>query len=287
VNPVINAIKQKAAASPKAVALQGSQACVSFSSLLDEVSNLQAGFRKRGMNRIGLLMENGPAWAIVDLAALTNQSVMVPLPAFFTDDQLLHVITSSALDTIITDKPARLSQLLPGAKLRPRPRIAGQNIWQLSLPRTKETPLPEGTAKITFTSGTTGTPKGVCLTEDSINAVALSLADITSVCESDKHLTLLPLPVLLENIAGLYVSLLRGVPCSLPSLAELGMAGSQATDIHKMFTAITEQQATSIIVIPHMLQALIGAGNQGVVFPDLRFVAVGGASVSPALLEQH
>jgi long-subunit acyl-CoA synthetase (AMP-forming) len=286
VNPVISAIEQKAAMSPTAVALQGPQASVSFASLLDEIINLQTDFRKKGLNRIGLLMENSPAWAIVDLAALNNQSVMVPLPDFFTDKQLLHVIASAALDTIITDNPGRLTPLLAKAKLRPRPRIAGQNIWQLSLPNTKEKPLPEGTVKITFTSGTTGTPKGVCLTEEAINAVALSLANIATVCDHDKHLTLLPLPVLLENIAGLYVSMLRGVPCSLPSLVDLGMAGSQAADLQKMFTAIVEQQVTSIIMIPHMLQALLGAVNHGLEFPELRFIAVGGASVSPALLKQ-
>ncbi|MGD8642307.1 MAG: AMP-binding protein, partial [Gammaproteobacteria bacterium] len=133
---------------------------------------------------------------------------------------------------------------------------------------------------------TTGAPKGVCLTENVLCGVARSLSELTTVQDNDKHVALLPMAVLLENIAGLYVSLLRGVPCSLPSLGDLGMDGSRMSDLSKMFAVIKEQEATSIILIPQMLQALIFAVSNGLELNSLRFAAVGGASVSPVLLEQ-
>ena len=285
-NKIIKAIEQYAKATPTAIAIQGRGVSISYAALVNEIADAQVCLNNQGKSRVGLLMDNGPAWAVIDLAAIRNKTVLVPLPSFFSDQQLLHVISSASLDCIITDNPGRLTAILPQAKLRPRPRIAGQNIWQLVLPDTTKTALPDGTVKITFTSGTTGMPKGVCLTENVINSVAMSLSKLIEVCDNDKHLALLPMAVLLENIAGLYVALLRGVPCSLPSLYELGMEGSRTTDLMKMFTVIKDQQATSIIMIPQMLQALLAAVQQGVRLPDLKFIAVGGASVSPVLLKQ-
>ncbi|WP_455205609.1 AMP-binding protein [Kaarinaea lacus] len=285
-NPILQAIDHYAMTAPGATALEATHTRISYASLMQEIASTQACFEKNGLSRVGLLMDNGPAWAIIDLAALRSQIVLVPLAAFFSDQQLLHIFTSAGLDTIITDNPVRLTNLLPQAKVRPRARIAGQNIWHVSLPPANKASLPDGTVKITFTSGTTGTPKGVCLSERSVCSVALSLANITDVAENDKHLSLLPLAVLLENIAGLYVALIRGVPCRLPSLLQLGTEGSRTVDYAKLFTTVKEQNATSIILIPQMLQALLTTVEQGLELPDLRFAAVGGASVSPSLLEQ-
>ena len=285
-NPVLHAIDKYATLTPDAMALQGYKTSISYAALAREITATQTGFLKNGMSRIGLLLENGPAWAIIDLATLSNKSVLVPLASFFSDQQLLHIISSASLDTIITDDPGRLMNLLPQARVRPRARIAGHNIWHLSLPATPKTGLPNGTVKITFTSGTTGTPKGVCLDETSISSVALSLSQIMEVTKEDKHMALLPLSVLLENIAGLYVALLRGVPCFLPSLPELGCEGSRTTDFIRLFTTVKQQHATSIILIPEMLQALLAIVEQGLELTDLRFIAVGGASVSPALLKK-
>ena len=289
-NPILKAVEHFAKTTPGAIALEGHSTRISYSCLSQEIDSASTCLKKYGLTQIGLLMDNGPAWAVIDLAALYNQSVLVPLASFFSDQQLLHVIKSASLDTIITDNPGRLMNLLPNARLLPRARIAGQNIWHVSLPvadkSSRPASLPKDTIKITFTSGTTGAPKGVCLTENTISNVALSLSRITEVNDCDKHLSILPMSVLLENIAGLYVALLRGVPCSLPSLEQLGSEGSSSVDFLKLFTVVKEQRATSIILIPEILQALLATVEQGLELPDLRFAAVGGASVSPTLLEK-
>ena len=285
-NTVLRSIESKALAAPDTIALLGRGMQVSYASLVREIRKTSAEFRNHDMSRIGLLMDNGPAWAIIDLAALNNRQLLVPLASFFSDEQLQHVIESASLETIITDNPGRISSLLPGAKVRPRARIAGQNIWYVSVTHRSKSYIPEGTVKITFTSGTTGSPKGVCLSAASINSVASSLSAITNIDRNDKHLSLLPLSILLENIAGLYVSLIRGVPCSLPSLTELGYEGSSKINFVKLFSTAKLQSASSTILIPEMLRALLEIMDGGLTLPDLRFVAVGGASISPRLLEK-
>nr|MDC2856527.1 AMP-binding protein [Ningiella sp. W23] len=82
-----------------------------------------------------------------------------------------------------------------------------------------------GTQKITFTSGSTGEPKGVCLSTQSQMQVAQSLCEQINISKPT-HLCLLPLPVLLENIAGIYAPLLSGGCVHLMPLNELGFVGS-------------------------------------------------------------
>ncbi|WP_455220113.1 AMP-binding protein, partial [Kaarinaea lacus] len=218
-NPILQAIDHHAKTTPDAIALQGQDMDISYASLFEEIAAVQEFVQSNGSMRIGLLMDNGPAWAVIDLAVLKchsadhadDRKVLVPLASFFSDQQLLHIISSASLDTIITDNPGRLIRLLPQAKARPKARIAGQNVWQVSIPQINRTVLPNDTVKITFTSGTTGAPKGVCLSAKAISSVALSLSKIVEVVKHDKHMALLPMSILLENIAGLYVALLRGV----------------------------------------------------------------------------
>lgn len=69
--------------------------------------------------------------------------------------------------------------------------------------------MPHGTAKVTFTSGTTGQPKGVCLSAGGMAAVARGLGEATAALGITRHLSALPFAVLLENVAGLMVPLQR------------------------------------------------------------------------------
>ena len=82
-------------------------------------------------------------------------------------------------------------------------------------------PLPPNTAKITFTSGTTGTPKGVCLDEGHQWRVAESIAGALRDVPIERHLCLLPLSLLLENVAGIYAPLVRGGTACVPPVAAM------------------------------------------------------------------
>lgn len=83
---------------------------------------------------------------------------------------------------------------------------------------------PQGTAKITFTSGTTGTPKGVCLHADLLEKVALSLVQVIGPDFIGAHACTLPLAILLENSAGVYAGLIAGCTIQLCSLSTFGHA---------------------------------------------------------------
>jgi long-subunit acyl-CoA synthetase (AMP-forming) len=146
--------------------------------------------------------------------------------------------------------------------------------------------VPRGTGKVTYTSGSTSRPKGVCLSGATLEETARAVADATAALSIERHLCLLPLATLLENVAGLYAPLLRGATCLLPSCRATGMDYS-GLDPARLLGVVARLQPHSLILVPELLQVLVLAAERGWRVPgSLRFVAVGGARVSPSLLER-
>jgi long-chain acyl-CoA synthetase len=223
----------------------------------------------------GLMADNGVDWVVADLAAERAGVVLVPLPAFFTAAQLEHAVAASGMDGVLG---ARLAGFEAAGE------IEGLR-WSRRPGKTPE--LPRGTSKLTFTSGTTGAPKGVALRSAQQWAVARSIAGVARDLALRRHLCLLPLSVLLENVAGVYAALAAEMQFCVPSLAEVGMRGSSSFDADACLAAIEHWQAESVILLPQMLAALASAVERGAVAPrSLKFAAVGGARVSPALIQR-
>jgi long-chain acyl-CoA synthetase len=230
---------------------------------------------------IGVLADNSPAWVMADLAIQEAGKVHLPLPAFFTAEQLTNALAQSGADTVLTDQPERIGALDLGFA------ITGH--WQgLTWMRrvVDAVALPAGTAKISFTSGSTGTPKGVCLSADGLLDTAQAVVDRLADLPLGHHLAVLPLALLLENVAGVYAPLLRGLPVHLPPLASLGWRGMAGFDPAAFAAAVGEDGPGSLILVPELLKAWISfLGHFSRRPPEsLHFVAVGGARVAPELL---
>jgi len=252
------------------------------SSLRQEVEHLAQRLQRHQTRVLALLADNGAAWVCADLAALHAGIVQLPLPGFFSDDQLRHALQSSAADVLLTDQAARIKGLDLGFV------EVGQ--WHgLTLLQRVITPtsLPPGTAKISYTSGSSGQPKGVCLSAagllDTAKAVCAALADVPIT----RHLSVLPLALLLENVAGVYAPLLRGAEVVLPKLADLGWRGMGGFDPLQLMRQIEAVQPSSLILVPELLKAwtlALQRSNQRAP-ASIQFVAVGGARCDPGLIQ--
>jgi long-subunit acyl-CoA synthetase (AMP-forming) len=237
-------------------------------------------------SRAGLLLDNGRHWAVADLGLAHRGALCVPMPGFFSDDQLGHLIGDVDLDLIVTDDPGRVRALVGGQEPS-RILVEGREVWLFRRRPAGSCAVPAGTAKVTYTSGTTGQPKGVCLTAEAIERTAVTLCEAVGADLSDRSLSLLPLATLLENIGGLYSPLYAGARAQVPSLATCGLDGSSGLRAEVLFAALARHAPTTLILVPQLLKALVGGIAAGLPRPaSLRFVAVGGAPVSSALLAQ-
>lgn len=250
---------------------------LSYAELRHELAARASQLQQLGVQRVALALDNGLDWALWDLALLRAGMVCVPLPGFFSPAQQEHVLNHAGIDCLI-GASSPLSE-----RCGFQPGEPGLHLRQLDT----VSPVPDGTLKITYTSGTTGQPKGVCLDAEAQLAVAESLWQASLPCEVRQHLCVLPLATLLENIAGLYAPLLAGARVELRPLAEIGFSGAAGFDLPRLLATLNQTQPHSLILLPQLLLALVSAAEQGVPLPtSLRFIAVGGGRVAPQLLER-
>jgi len=287
---VLTAIARHARKNPGKVALEGAYTSLTYADLECQINRLANDLSEREPDAIGLLMDNTPAWIVVDLAAMKTWIPVVPMPLFFSPEQIGHLITSSGLELVLTDQPGPFRRMMEmiGIAISDEDRVdlAGMRIHLFQLEHPAACSIPDYIAKVTYTSGTTGEPKGVCLTQGAMETVAESLQEACHASADDRHLCALPLATLLENIGGVYVPLLAGGTCMLPGLAAVGMRGAAGLDPARFLQALIQYKASTCILIPRMLLALISAIQSGGENPvSLRYIAVGGAPVSRTLLD--
>lgn len=272
---------------PDSVALQGDTAGLTYAQLQQAIAKLRQDWTLQNSGLpIAVAISNHPAWVVLDIAALGSEIPSVPIPFFFTDAQILHAAIDAGVGTLITDQPERFSQIFADLIVRKSTLIvAGKRLMQFDLQLAKKS-LPKGTVKITYTSGTTGSPKGVCLSAESMLSVADSVVKATHITSEAKHLCVLPLSTLLENVAGVYAALIAGATIYLLPSDQVGLNGSQL-DVQKLHHALLDTQANTAIFIPELLSALVSAMESGASsLPNLRFLAVGGAAVAINILER-
>jgi long-subunit acyl-CoA synthetase (AMP-forming) len=269
----------------------GNQYALTYRELSAAIEQLSAQLRASPARAIGLALDNSPLWAALDLAGLNIGKPIVPLPFFFSTEQIAHSIRDAGIDCILTDQPEQYHKLLAAAGIETDTVLThtshNQTFSEIRLRNIVAKTLPAETIKVTYTSGTTGHPKGVCLSADTLQRVAYSLLAATCGKTNDRHVSVLPLPTLLENLAGVYVPLLAGATCHLLPLAEVGLSGSTGLDVKKMLSTLIKCRATTTILTPQILHAMVAAIEAGHPAPQqLRFVAVGGAPVAERLLQR-
>ncbi|MDQ6960407.1 MAG: AMP-binding protein [Mariprofundaceae bacterium] len=287
---LLAAIAQHRRVTPDKIALEGASESLTYSELEREIGQLADDLSEREPDAIGLLMDNSPAWVVADLAAMKTWVPVVPMPLFFSPEQIGHLIISAGLELVLTDQPGPLRRMLGliGIAISDEDTvdIAGVRVHLFQLEHPATCSIPDSIAKVTYTSGTTGDPKGVCLAQSAMETVAESLQAACHACVDDRHLCALPLATLLENIGGVYVPLLAGGTCILPGLVAVGMRGASGLDPARFLRALIQYEVSTCILIPQMLLALVSAIQSDGKHPaSLRYLAVGGAPVSKVLLE--
>uniref|UniRef100_A0A0E0BNV3 Long-chain-fatty-acid--CoA ligase n=1 Tax=Oryza glumipatula TaxID=40148 RepID=A0A0E0BNV3_9ORYZ len=174
--------------------------------------------------RIGLYFINRPEWTIVDHACAAYSYVSVPLYDTLGPDAVQFIVNHATVQAIFC-VPQTLSTLLSFITQMPCVRlivvIGGDNANMPSTPtatgveiitysrllsqgkmssQSFRPPKPEDIATICYTSGTTGTPKGVVLSHGNLIANVAGSSLVIKFYPSDVYISYLPLAHIYERV---------------------------------------------------------------------------------------
>lgn len=268
------------AASQTTIVLDDGSRTWNAAELEDAVQAFADMLHAEGVRVLATLLDNSVAWIVADRAAERAGIVHVPLPLFFSPQQISYALQATGVDALLL--PVTAPWPMESAR---DCSVAGETLALLRMPGA-QVPMPAGTAKITFTSGTTGTPKGVCLQASALHAVSSGVVDALAPLQIQRHLCVLPFAVLLENIAGLSAPLLNSTTCVVVPLSQLGLGGSSRFDPALFHAAVLCLRPQSLILLPQMLRMWVGflRATRQQAPHGLKFVAVGGAAAGAGLI---
>uniref|UniRef100_UPI0035CC252C AMP-binding protein n=1 Tax=uncultured Sphingomonas sp. TaxID=158754 RepID=UPI0035CC252C len=195
---------------------------------------------------IAIRADYGVARCLLELVLLDLDLPVIAIPVFFNAEQVGRTLEAAGCAVLVTE-----ITLERGAS--PRLRLATETTPQRTVT------LPPGTAIISFTSGSTDNPKGVCLSADHVAAVAATVVSYLGEEYAGRHLPLLPPGILLESVAGFYASMLAGGSYVALPQAAVGLANPFRPDFALMADAIDTHAITSLILVPEYLAGLVGA----------------------------
>jgi long-subunit acyl-CoA synthetase (AMP-forming) len=135
---------------------------------------------------IGILSKNSAHWILADLAIEYSGAISVPFYPTLTSEQFNQVLTHSDCQILVVGKLDNWDEIKLGIPAHvhvlytPDSPCKTGTSWQNIVDSGEildqaAVPLPDSIATIVYTSGTTGTPKGVMLTYKAIT-IALNLA---------------------------------------------------------------------------------------------------------------
>lgn len=297
-----------------------SQKPMTYEQLRQNVQEMVSLLKNNGVSKgdkVILLSENMPNWAVAYFAVTYFGAVIVPvLPDFHTSD-VHHIIRhSEAKAVFVSERHLATIEELNHSDLKLVIKLDnlsvinelttssyGAKIAQ-KMPSFKEKEPEEGDmAALLYTSGTTGHSKGVMLSHKNLVTNAMSAFEKISITQDDVFLSILPLAHTLECTVGLIIPILHGssiqyidkapTPSVLLksfSIVKPTMMVSVPLIIEKIYKNKVLPKFTSSFIIRFLysiafirkfLNKIAGKKLIETFGGRLRFFGIGGASLSP------
>lgn len=234
---------------------------ISYKKTAESVEFFSRGLLSLGLNkgnRVAILSENRPAWAIADLGIMTAGGVSVPIHATLSSAKIEYILKDSEAKFLFI---AGHDNFLKFSKIEPRPK-ALEKIIYLDLETFEKSAgmidfnelLKQGQnfqisefpsltlASLVYTSGTTGEPKGVILSHRNFLSNIQSAIKAVPIMSSDIFLSFLPLSHVLERTAGYYIPM------------SVGATIYYAENVKKLSDNLKEVKPTVLICVPRIFE---------------------------------
>lgn len=236
----------------------------SYQDIQGFVERLGAGLIRLGINKgekIILLAENSPAWAVCFLAIVGGGWVVVPLDKELKPKEICKLIEFSDAKVIFVSpglfhklEPLNLKHfdiyLVDDLKSKEATEKSLTSLMKAedSIEKYNSIPLNEDhLASIVFTSGTTGAAKGVMLTHKNFVSDVISSCDRIKIKGSDSMFLILPLHHAFPLTAGLLCPMYKGARIVIENNKK------------RILKTMQERRPTYLLGVPKLFQLLYEA----------------------------
>ncbi len=231
---------------------------LTWSELDAEATRTARGLAGLGLNsgdRIGIWSSNCLEWVLLQYAAARAGLILVNVNPAYRSHELRFVLQRSHIRALFlhaSDSRANYREILRDSRDGDRLPLEhvvwlGEESWQAMLDSGRDYPenagSPDDVANIQYTSGTTGSPKGVMLTHRNLlnNGMAIGIA--LGCTENDRICAPVPLYHCFGSVIGSMVSVVNGATLILPSAQFDALATLEA---------VHQERATTLYGVPTM-----------------------------------
>lgn len=287
-----DALHEAAAATPNRILMRDGDITVSCASLLDQATGLAHGLMRRMPvgSVVSFMVPNWHEAAVIYLGATLAGMVVNPILPSLRDHELSFILADADSRAIFIpetfgghDYAAMLDRVVTGLPNPPEViALRGTSTaYRSLLDEQGDGPLPTldpaATRMIMYTSGTTGRPKGVLHTHNSLNALIAQLGKYWRIDPGDTFLVPSPIAHIGGSIYAFECPLLLGTKAVL----------MQRWDADAAVSLMLEHHCTHMAgATPFLTGLLAAAEKQGTRLPDLKVFICGGASVPPSLIRR-
>jgi long-chain acyl-CoA synthetase len=203
----------------------GSVRDITWSEAGDEVRRMAAWLQSQGWpdaSKVAILGKNSAHWVLADLAITMAGLVSVPIYPTFNAEAVRYILLHSEARACFVGKLDSVA-CIPG-EMPPEMRLIALPLapalpalsWQALVSGTaplQGEPVPDAGQlwTIVYTSGTTGTPKGVMLTHGALAWAVTSIMKRDSFGPRDRVLSYLPLAHIMERTFGEQAAIAAGI----------------------------------------------------------------------------
>ncbi len=236
---------------------------LTYSQVFEKVKILANWFISEGIKKGDKILvsgKNSPEWALVYLAALYASAIIIPVDNGLHEKEVHNIIkTCSPKIAIVDDEKAEfISKDFPEILIKSLNPSVPQN-YVYNLKSEKEFALNEkvsenDTAAILFTSGTTGTPKGVMLSHKNLICDGFLAQTNFAINNQDVFYALLPIHHAYTMQAAFV--------CPLEAGAEIVFGKSMA--VSKLMKELREGKITVMLGVPLLYNKLLAGINKGI-----------------------